>query len=116
MTIQRFAASHAADAAFERGQRPFFEYRDFGIAQATDGQVVAHVIRAVPGAGFSSQPHRHHTQFQRVYLLKGWIEVGVPARQLECRRRGADDRVHRGNRWTRWQRRASSREGGPVRS
>ena len=74
MTNQRFAVSHAADAAFERGLRPFFEYRDLGIAQATDGRVVAHVIRAVPGAGFSSQPHRHHTQFQLVYLLKGWIE------------------------------------------
>lgn len=54
MTNQRFAVNHAADAAFERGLRPFFEYRDLGIAQATGGQVVAHVIRAVPGAGFSS--------------------------------------------------------------
>lgn len=74
MTNQRFAVNHAADATFERGLRPFFEYRDLGIARATDGRVVAHVIRAVPGAGFSSQPHRHHTQFQLVYVLKGWVE------------------------------------------
>ena len=74
MTNQRFAVSHAADATFELGLRPFFEYRDLGIAQATNGQVVAHVIRAVPGAGFSSQPHLHRTQFQLVYVLKGWIE------------------------------------------
>jgi quercetin dioxygenase-like cupin family protein len=74
MTNQRFAVSHAAQAAFERGLRPFFEYRDLGIAQATDGRVVAHVIRAVPGAGFSSQPHLHRTSFQLVYVLQGWIE------------------------------------------
>jgi quercetin dioxygenase-like cupin family protein len=71
---QGLAVSHLADAVFERGLRPFFEYRDLGIKQATDGQVVAHVIRAVPGAGFSSQPHLHRTQFQLVYVLKGWIE------------------------------------------
>ncbi len=74
MTNQRFAVSHAAESRFERGLRPFFEYRDLGIRDATGGQVVAHVIRAVPGAGFSSQPHRHRTQFQLVYVLKGWIE------------------------------------------
>ena len=74
MTNQRFAVSHAADATFERGLRPFFEYRDLGLLEATDGRVVAHVIRAVPGAGFSSQPHLHRTQFQLIYVLKGWVE------------------------------------------
>jgi quercetin dioxygenase-like cupin family protein len=69
-----FVASHARDAQFERGLRAFFEYRDLGMLQATGGRVVAHVIRAAPGAGFSSQPHRHLTSFQLVYVLKGWIE------------------------------------------
>ena len=71
---QRFTVNHAADAVCERSLRPFCEYRDLGITQATGGQVVAHVIRAVPGAGFSSQAHLHRTQFQLVYALKGWIE------------------------------------------
>lgn len=74
MTNQRFVVHHAAAAVFERGLRPFFEYRDLGLREATDGRVVAHVIRAVPGAGFSSQPHLHRTQFQLVYVLKGWVE------------------------------------------
>ena len=69
-----FVVSHARDAQFERGLRAFFEYRDLGLLQATGGRVVAQVIRAAPGAGFSSQPHRHLTQFQLVYVLKGWIE------------------------------------------
>lgn len=74
MSTQGFSVSHAGQASFERGLRSFFEYRDLGIKQATGGRVVAHVIRAAAGAAFSSQPHRHATSFQLVYVLKGWIE------------------------------------------
>lgn len=74
MTTQGFFVSHAKDAAFERGLRSFYEYRDLGIKDATTGRVVAHVIRAAAGIDFSSQPHIHKTTFQLVYVLKGWIE------------------------------------------
>jgi len=74
MTTKGFTISHLRDARFESGLRAFFEYRDLGIEAATDGRVVAHVIRGKPGAAFSGQPHRHHTTFQLVYVLKGWIE------------------------------------------
>jgi len=74
MTTRGFTVSHASDATFERGLRAFFEYRDLGMREATDGEVVAHVIRAVPGAEFVGQPHRHDTHFQLVYVLRGWIE------------------------------------------
>jgi mannose-6-phosphate isomerase-like protein (cupin superfamily) len=69
-----FAVSHARGAQFTRGLRTFFEYRDLGIAAATDGAVVAHVIRALPGGALSGTPHLHRTTFQLVYVLKGWIE------------------------------------------
>jgi quercetin dioxygenase-like cupin family protein len=74
MTTQGFAVSHARGSTFERGLRSFFEYRDLGVKQATGGRVVAHVIRSAAGTAFSSQPHRHRTAFQLVYILKGWIE------------------------------------------
>lgn len=74
MTTPSFIATHAKDAIFERGLRSFFEYRDLGIKNATQGHVAAHVIRAAAGQEFSSQPHSHDTQFQLVYILKGWIE------------------------------------------
>ena len=74
MTTEGFVASHAKDAEFKRGLRSFFEYRDLGITTATQGRVAAHVIRAAAGTDFSSQPHRHATTFQMVYILKGWIE------------------------------------------
>ena len=74
MTTEGFVASHAEGAVFERGLRSFFEYRDLGIKLATQGRVAAHVIRAAAGKEFSSQPHLHRTEFQLVYILKGWIE------------------------------------------
>src|SRR5712691_12573725 len=74
MTTQGFVVSHADGAAFERGLRSFYEYRDLGIKEATAGRVVAHVIRPAAGTEFSSQPHVHKTAFQLVYVLKGWIE------------------------------------------
>ncbi len=87
MTTEGFAISHAADARFERGLRSFFEYRDLGIEAATEGRVVAHVIRAAGGTEFASQPHLHETTFQLVYVLKGWIEFeyeGQGAVRLEA--------------------------------
>lgn len=74
MTTRGFVASHADGARFERGLRSFYEYRDLGIKEATEGRVDAHVIRAAAGTEFSSQPHIHKTTFQLVYVLKGWIE------------------------------------------
>ena len=74
MTTQGFIASHAQGATFERGLRSFYEYRDLGIKTATNGRVDAHVIRAAAGQAFSSQAHLHKTEFQLIYILKGWIE------------------------------------------
>ena len=79
MTTEGFVASHARDSEFERGLRPFYEYRDLGIKKATEGRVDAHVIRAAAGREFSSQPHLHRTDFQLVYVLKGWIEFEYEA-------------------------------------
>jgi quercetin dioxygenase-like cupin family protein len=41
---------------------------------STKRRLAAYSGRACPGAGFSSQPHLHRTEFQLVYVLKGWIE------------------------------------------
>lgn len=74
MATQRFKVTHAKDAAFKRGLRSYFEYRDLGVKQITAGELDVHVIRAADGSEFSSQPHLHRTTFQLVYVLKGWIE------------------------------------------
>ena len=69
-----FVHNLASEAKWTPGLREIFEYRDLGIKAATQGRVVAHVIRAAQGTDFASEPHRHHTTFQFVYILKGWIE------------------------------------------
>ena len=71
----KFAVSHLRDSRFEpRGLRSFFEYRDLGIKEATDGKVLAHVIRAKGGAHGVTGAHFHRLDFQMFYVIRGWIE------------------------------------------
>lgn len=90
-TAKRFHATHLKAGDFKaRGLRSFFEYRDLGIARATKGKVLAHVIRARRGHRAKPERHHHGVNFQMVYVLKGWIEfdyegVGrVRLRQGSC--------------------------------
>ena len=71
----KFSVSHADSSRFEDdGLRPYFRYRDLGIRDATDGLVLAHVIRAKPGLPAKPERHHHEVQFQLVYVLKGWVK------------------------------------------
>ena len=71
---QAFTISHADDGKFEgRGLRAFFEYRELGIAGATQGKYGAHVIRAVPGRHSEAAWHTHDLDFQMVYVTEGWV-------------------------------------------
>ncbi len=71
---QAFTISQPDQSAFEaRGLRAFFEYRDLGIKQGTQGRFGAHVIRAVPGTKSEPLWHVHDLDFQMVYVLQGWV-------------------------------------------
>ncbi len=50
----KFSVSLAKDAKFEPGLRPFLEYRELGIKQATHGQFKARVIRVKKGEDHGS--------------------------------------------------------------
>lgn len=56
------------------GLRGFFLYRDLGIAAATNGQVIAHLVKAnlppTNGTGW----HKHVADFQIVIMIKGWAK------------------------------------------
>lgn len=70
----KFSVQHARDGSFVAdGLRQYFEYRDLGIRQATDGKAVMHVIRAREGTNATGEWHRHDVQLQLVYVLKGWV-------------------------------------------
>ncbi len=71
---QAFTISHADDGKFAgAGLRPFFEYRQLGISEATNGAYGAHVIRAVPGMESPAIWHTHDLDFQMVYVTQGWV-------------------------------------------
>jgi quercetin dioxygenase-like cupin family protein len=71
----KLSVSHVDEAEFSGGLRGFFEYRDLGIKEATDGKVGAHVIRAIPGKHAVGDKHIHNLDFQMVYVLKGWVKL-----------------------------------------
>ena len=73
---QTFVASHHSPDAFEVGLRRYAQYRDLGIAAATNGLARAHVIKMIPPCDPSevSKRHYHDVEFQMVYVLKGWIK------------------------------------------
>ncbi|MBV8370204.1 MAG: cupin domain-containing protein [Candidatus Eremiobacteraeota bacterium] len=78
--------NHARDANWNDGLRGFFAYRDLGVAQATEGRVGAHVIRARGASNEPGEPHRHALDFQLVYVLRGWVDFeydGVGRVRLE---------------------------------
>jgi len=88
---QRFTASHLREDSFKAGGlRPHAVYRDLGIAEATDGMAVAHVIRFVsPVTGDISRWHTHDVDLQMTYVLKGWIVAEMEGHAPETMREGS---------------------------
>jgi mannose-6-phosphate isomerase-like protein (cupin superfamily) len=73
--VGKFSHVKPGDTEFKGGGlRDFFLYRDLGIAAATGGQVICHLVKAnadMPpedGTGW----HRHDCDFQIVIMMKGW--------------------------------------------
>ena len=74
-TGQAFCVSHADGSGtfksnFTGGLRAFFEYRNLGVDDATQGKYSANVIRAVPGRHTEPSWHIHHLDFQMIYILQ----------------------------------------------
>jgi len=84
-----FVHHEARVARWSPGLRKIFEYRDLGIEEGTDGDYVAHVIRA-NGESEADQIHDwhlHECDFQMVYILRGWVTFeyeGVGRRTLRA--------------------------------
>jgi hypothetical protein len=75
---QRIAISHHRDEDFKAdGLRAYAQYRDLGIAAASQGVAQAHVIRLIGPCNPAevSKLHYHDVEFQMVYVLKGWIKT-----------------------------------------
>ena len=75
---QRIAISHHRDEDFKAdGLRTYAQYRDLGIAEASNGLAQAHVIRLIGPCNPAevSKLHFHDVEFQMVYVLKGWVKT-----------------------------------------
>ncbi|MGN6308176.1 MAG: cupin domain-containing protein [Xanthobacteraceae bacterium] len=88
---QRVAVSHYNNADFESGLRTYAQYRDLGIVDATHGMVRAHVLRFVEPCDpdVVSKLHLHDTQFQMVYVLKGWVKTELEGEGEVMMRQGS---------------------------
>ena len=75
---QRIAISHYRDEDFKAdGLRAYAQYRDLGVAAASNGLAQAHVIRLIGPCNPAevSKLHFHDVEFQMVYVLKGWVKT-----------------------------------------
>ena len=71
-TETRFSHVKPGDTQFvPGGLRDFFLYRDLGIAEATNGKVIAHLVKANMAPGTGTGWHRHEADFQIVIMTKG---------------------------------------------
>ncbi len=87
---QTFVANHLEAASFKEGLRSYARYRDLGIAKATSGAAVAHVIKFVPPCTDEvRQWHTHDVEFQMIYVLKGWIKTEMEGRPAETMKTGS---------------------------
>ena len=72
-TTTAFSHVKPQDTVFQgEGLRDFFLYRDLGIAAATNGKVVAQLVRANHAPEAGTGWHRHEAEFHIVIMLKGW--------------------------------------------
>src|SRR3954468_301738 len=69
----QFSHVKPGDTEFKAdGLRDFFLYRDLGIAAATNGKVIAHLVKANAPPQDGTGWHYHVCEFQIVVMTKGW--------------------------------------------
>lgn len=72
-TGTKFSHCKPQDTAWRSdGLRAFFLYKDLGIAEATHGRVIAHLVKANDAPERGTGWHRHEAEFHIVVMTKGW--------------------------------------------
>ena len=70
-----FSHTKPADMQWRgEGLRDFFLYKDLGIAKATKGKVIAHLVKANLPPEKGTGWHKHIADFQIVLMTKGWAK------------------------------------------
>jgi len=70
-----FSHVKPADTQFlPGGLRDFFLYKDLGVAKATKGKVIAHLVKANKPPENGTGWHYHVAEFPIVIMTKGWAK------------------------------------------
>ena len=86
----KFVHSKGEDADWEPGLREIFDYRDLGVKNGTNGDYIAHIIKA-NGKKQSDQVqewHLHECTFQFVLVLNGWATFEYEGEGVHTIRKG----------------------------
>ncbi len=65
---------HGTTPYGDRGLRDFFVYRDLGVAKATGGRILCHLVKANQAPEYGTGWHRHQLGFHIVYMVSGWAK------------------------------------------
>jgi quercetin dioxygenase-like cupin family protein len=74
-TDMKFRVTHKDEAEIAPGRREFFEYRDFGIEEASNGYMKVTSYSAKKAMTTETGWHYHTCGAQLLYIIKGWAEV-----------------------------------------
>jgi len=86
----KFVHNLASDAEWTPGLREIFEYRDLGIKEGTNGDYVAHIVKA-NGKEMKDEVqhwHVHECTFQLVMVLNGWAKFEYKGQGVHTIRKG----------------------------
>ncbi len=71
----KLAVARKSAPNFVKGRRDFFNYRELGVTDATNGAMRAQVTSASQGLSRPTGWHYHACEMQFVYMLEGWLEL-----------------------------------------
>ena len=85
-----FIHNIAENADWKTGLREIFNYRDLGLKDGTNGDYIAHIIKA-NGKELKDEVkewHLHECEFQFVLVLKGWATFEYEGEGVKTIRKG----------------------------
>ena len=86
----KFSHNLASEAEWTPGLREIFEYRDLGIKDSTNGDYIAHIVKAngKKSADKVQEWHIHDCTFQFVMVLNGWAKFEYAGEGVRTIRKG----------------------------
>ncbi len=92
--ISRFVHNEEKNAIWTKGLREIFNYRDLGIKDGTNGEYIAHIIKAngTEQKDEVKEWHIHECTFQFVLVLNGWATFEYEGEGVKTIRKG--DAIH----------------------